>query len=305
MTAVRKEHSGWMKDAMTSPCDWAVNLQGKRCGKMFTDEAKFVRHVLQHTFGNVKELCKFGQCFTMPDRKEFEDRDEWNQHLGAEHGLTSLKAASFLMFCAFCDGFVSIGIEGPSARVAHYASHLIGAIDSVQRYGYNSLVSSAGGQTVLSVRHPWFCIFCLHDKQLNAGDRIAVCNEGTGKAYAPEKKEHLHQHFLSLEDDALYRCPSVFCRSKIQYAPQELEDQLVQEHGIYMAKGLARTQPKPKRQRLRGKAKAAADAAKLEQEEKQEEQDEERDLETNSGDLNMSSVSKRDALHTLDANTVL
>jgi hypothetical protein len=37
---------------------------------------------------------------------------------------------------------------------------------------------------------------------------------------------------------------------------QELEDHLVQEHGIYVAKGLAVAKQKPKRQRLRAKAKA-------------------------------------------------
>jgi len=60
--------------------------------------------------------------------------------------------------------------------------------------------------TILSVRHPWFCILCLHNQGLHAADRIAVCNEAIGKAYDLQKKSHVEKHSIDLIEDQRYPC---------------------------------------------------------------------------------------------------
>lgn len=247
---------------MAAPCDWVTaKTPIKLCGKIFTDYKKYTRHVLQHTYKNVREICRYGDCAKIKNPPEFPTRDDWAEHLAGIHQLTTYMSSSLVFFCSFCDDYISFGIAGPSARDAHYQSHLIEALDRIEMYGYNSVNSTANGQSLIAVRQPWSCVFCAHNNNLTASDRIAICNEAVGKAYNPERREHLHTHFLEL-GDTVTPCPASaaagadrpLCSSTTSFTSEQLEEHLIVNHRIFQAAGLAEKQPKPKRVRVRGKA---------------------------------------------------
>jgi hypothetical protein len=247
---------------MVAPCDWMTSKKPiKLCEKIFADYKKYTRHVLQHTYKNAREICRFGDCAKIENPPEFPTRDDWAEHLAKIHQLTTFTSSSLVFFCAFCDDYTSFGIAGPSARDAHYQSHMIEALNRIKMYGYNPVQSTARGQSIITVRQPWSCVFCVHDNSLTASERIAICNEAVGKAYNPDRREHLHAHFLEL-GDAVTPCPASaaagadhpLCSSTALFRSEQLEEHLVKSHGIFQAMGLAEMEPKPKRVRVRGKA---------------------------------------------------
>jgi hypothetical protein len=131
----------------------------------------------------------------------YETRDQWGDHLADTHGLMCYISQP-VFFCSFCDDYVvPLALVGPSARIEHYATHLNDALEGIQKYGYNEVSSSIRGQEMLLIRHPWFCIFCVHNTDLDAGERISVCKEHTGKAHnGTGQKDHLHKHSLVISE---------------------------------------------------------------------------------------------------------
>ena len=258
---------------MVLPCNWVVNKDGKECEKTFGDHQKFTRHILQHSYRTAKKKCMFGSCSGLSNPPPLNTRDEWSDHLATAHGLTYYLPSTLVFFCCFCDEYVSYGIAGPSARIQHYDTHLKEAFDAVKKHGYNEVRSTSNGLELLTVRHPWFCIWCLHDSKLAAPDRIATCNEKTGHVYGRAEKDHLLRHFLDIKG-LLTPCPASaaagaefpLCSSTNKFGALELEQHLQHEHGIHRATGLSTAGTKPKRVRVRGKAKAMADAERVKRE---------------------------------------
>lgn len=251
---------------MAVPCDWLLKGHQGRCGKLFTTIDKFLRHILQHTYRNASPFCRYGNCVDMSTKANLDSRDAWADHIASVHGSTYMRASSLIFWCAFCDAYISNGISGPSARESHYSTHINEALDSIQSYGYNEVLSTVEGIAVLSVRHPWFCIFCVHQSQLKPSERLAVGNEHPGKSSLAAEKAHMLAHFEAIKDDVI-ACPAsvisgayhALCSSKEVYDAEGLENHLVGTHHIYLVKNLSSA--KPKRVRVRGKAALVAKVA--------------------------------------------
>lgn len=127
------------------------------------------------------------------------------------HGILYHKPDSMLFYCAFCNRYMYIwsAILSQIERRHHYASYLDEALVSIYLYKYNNIRGSHKGQLFLNIRHPWFCIFCVHNSLFPADERIGVFNESTGKAYLViEQKDYLRCHILAIENP-------VFCHASI------------------------------------------------------------------------------------------
>ena len=189
---------------MMIPCDWILKTR-QPCGKVFTNYAKFTHHVLQHSWNSAWELCRYEEC-GMTNTVQLTSRDKWSNHLATTHRLTYYTLSTLHFYCFFCNSYIQLGIAGPSAQVSHYITHLHEAMDAVKKFEYNEVWSTINGIKLLSVHHPWFCIWCFHDPNLEADKRIATCNEAIGKIYGGVQQAHLLDHFLSLQELSLNVC---------------------------------------------------------------------------------------------------
>jgi hypothetical protein len=89
-----QEHSIYLTRQATFPCEWVLDSERTRCGKIFDDELKLVHHVMQHTSKDSKETCKYGDCSQRLNAEGFATREDWNSHLADEHGLATMKPGS-------------------------------------------------------------------------------------------------------------------------------------------------------------------------------------------------------------------
>jgi len=262
---VELEWNNLMDERMAEPCGWATRKEESYCEKTFSDRDKFCRHIMQHSWN--KDRCRFGDC--VDKSPLLATRNDWLDHLSDTHGITYLRPSSLFFYCSFCNDYCWSVNAGPSRRTKHYDSHLIEALERVKLHGYNEVKSSYSGTELLNVRHPWFCIFCLHNPSLTADERLAIYSEGTGKAYpAADQRAHLSTHLLSIKDYVY--CPASIlaqtdfplCSATELYDAQQLEKHLEREHCIYQVKGIVQSGPKKKRIRIRGKAKERLEAGK-------------------------------------------
>lgn len=245
LDAMTREWEDGVGQKMEAGCTWA-STRKKRCGKIFDDHTKFCRHIMEHTRRKVKSVCRFEDCANDHNAAELFTRDEWNEHLANRHGLTTMQPSSLMFYCCFCDDFVLLGIQGSSARARHYEDHLSNALDSLKNFGYMAVKSTVEGAYTLSTRHPFFCVFCVHNANLEPQERIAVCNQER-EGYNLDEKTHLAAHFRDLQTASVpIHCPSStaagadfpLCSSKFKYTPEELAYHLEQDHCIFIAKGM-------------------------------------------------------------------
>ena len=239
-----------LQPKMAVACTWQLKPR-KTCGKNFADLHKFGRHVLSHVY--YSKVCKFPPCQSLAKQPQCETLDAWSDHVATDHGLTWLKPAALVFFCAFCNDHVSFGVSGPSKRVKHYFENLPEAFRSIRQLGYNEVYSTARGNMILSVRNPCFCIFCVHDATLPADVRLAFGNEKTFINHSAEWRQHLLQHFATIEGltvpcpaSAVAGAESPMCLSTKLYTSQELEQHCLEVHRIVRLKRLSTAAlPKP------------------------------------------------------------
>lgn len=232
-----------VRQAMAEPCSWQ-SYPTRRCGKEFDDIYTFVKHIMGHTRRKAEAVCRFGQCPSIHQRPEIPTREEWNEHLAQEHGLTCATTPSDAMFfCSFCDNYVLLGLAGPSIRRNHYQGHIIDALDSARQYGYNEVRSEVGGQLLLSARLPWLCIFCLHNQDLPADQRLSngSVNQVVFHNTTQGRIEHLEKHLHEIQEPI--HCPASgaagaekpLCRSSARFDAHELSVHLIKVHRIFDA----------------------------------------------------------------------
>lgn len=265
-TVVANADMDWRHDLepkMAAPCGWkpqsGYHVNPKECQKTFTDLKRFVKHIYDHVYKS--KVCGFPSCRLLSPRPRYEDLGVWSDHLAADHGLACVVPSSLVFFCAFCDTYVSFGISGPSMRVNHYLQHLPEAFRLIKELGYNEVNSTVDGISILSVRNPWFCIFCIHDTTLPADRRLAVSNEWSSTNSKTLRDNHLKAHFATIKD-LVVPCPASaaagadnpMCLSNEHYNSQELEQHLLKLHRIYRVQGYSTAALPVKRTRSRRKA---------------------------------------------------
>jgi hypothetical protein len=199
---------GQVDAAMQKPCSWRpYATKVDLCGKSFTDRQAFILHCMEHTRRKATSVCKFGKCATRSPSVQMNSRDDWNNHLAEHHGLTCSKSSKdSLFYCGFCDDFVMLGIAGPAAKIAHYEIHMNEALESAQKHGYNAVRTEVRGQFLLTTRLPWLCIFCVHDSNLDAKDRLSNCNEIVFDDTSSNRVSHLKTHIEAIK--GLVHCPA-------------------------------------------------------------------------------------------------
>ena len=180
----RMDWESVMHTRMSEPCTWIMKRGAQKdlnCNKVFDSRSTYIEHLIQHTRKRSGAIyCCFRNCFEN-DPSEFEELStpkDWAHHLGKFQGTSCYCSSKYVIyFCAFCDDYISHGATGPAARAIHYTTHLNESLDSIVKHSYTPVVHSTyrGGPT-LSVRHPGFCPFCVHNMSLGVEERLSVIN---------------------------------------------------------------------------------------------------------------------------------
>lgn len=187
--------------SLPSKCLWS--LKGKTpcqedLSKMTGKERQ--AHIHKH-FASQPYNCFWDGCKLKP-----EDRTEQVVHSMTAHSLIQSTASiSCLVWCRYCQKMI-IEPKYSKARVQHFEPHILEAVAMVKEYGYAGV--HLGGVTKGIIPQPFIprqCIFCLHNQDLDAEDRVVVnILNHAGTATSTHIRAHLQQF---RPDDKLF-CPA-------------------------------------------------------------------------------------------------
>jgi hypothetical protein len=116
-------------------------------------------------------FCKFSKC-----QPEFQTRSALVEHTVAAHQFYHANSKNELyIWCRYCESFVW-EMASTSAPESHFEGHVEQAIRQAEEYGccgvelhYQDVAKKSKARAVI----PRQCIFCLHDENLSAKERIA------------------------------------------------------------------------------------------------------------------------------------
>lgn len=221
-------------------CDWS-SAKGGHCGrKTFESHYAFYRHLF--TGHEIKNVCKFGACFSAIETVDFGSKESFYNHLLAVHGIaiTSAKKVEnsftgMLYWCGFCSRWIS---QLDDDMDAHAFGHLDAANSIIRLGGYAGLELSA------KLIQPALCPFCVHNQYLEFGQRFK----------SPERQEsnlsHIATHTQRIADEDFTRCPAsvdtadgvqATCDCQESMIKAELIKHLDEAHGLKCVEGKAGT----------------------------------------------------------------
>jgi len=194
-------------------CPWVPGRPSGPCPVTnFRDAAAWAAHLAAHRKSS-KDVCRIDKCGTCLTSPGVWRAHAWEKHQIPMDGVSD----GIVQWCDWCEDWVII-TPGSDHEVSHFSNHLEHAINLVKEYGYG------GCHDGMRPLVPEKCIFCLHNPEIAAKDRLFF-------PLSPENRlNHIQNHLKSKEAAVVEVVPPIR-----QYLP------LINERPIGQWKGYCRT----------------------------------------------------------------
>jgi hypothetical protein len=226
------------QELLTTPCQFNVGHKttdqpnGRPCNKTFTGDIDgWRKHMIGDHLSRPNRECRFGAaekaCSFLASNKTL--YAEKMTHLIEDHDINVFKEDQIIQWCSYCETW-ELFVPRSAAEEEHYLPHLSAALQNVVDIGYSGV----------EVSYRWLipatCIFCLHDANLRAKERVHV-SERLG-----DNEFHIWHHINKIDTGHSKKAPcpasvladaaSPTCLCQDLFTAEAMREHLDLVHGI-------------------------------------------------------------------------